>query len=666
MMRSTSDVAPPPAAFIHSPEPRAQRLPLIPMVLTGVLAAFLFMPVVRAHPTLRWTMLGASGGLLAWELLLWALASRRGRAFRSEFAAIPSHYVQACVQACIMAYWAWHASEVHAEIPLFVTQLIYLYCLEALITWSRGRVWRVGFGPVPIVLSTNLLLWFKHDYYYLQFAMLTLGALGKQFLTWNRVVDGVARRTHIFNPSAFGQFLVALALIATGLTSELTWGERIAASFDAPSMLVVIFLGGLIVQSLFHVTLVTLAAVAVIAALNLAYTQATGVYYFININISASIFLGVHLLITDPATSPRTDLGRLIFGGLYGGAYFALFRVLDNAGVPVFWDKLLPVAILNLCVPMIERLTRTGALGWFDRTWHTLMAPRWRNAGAMACWIGLFGTMLATGFIEAPHPGNSIPFWKQALAENRPHAARGYLIATGAQAEGLGVASAHNELGLIAIEGSLPGFTKNDALAARHFAKASELGDIHGSMNVAVQFLFLRGLRSEQDVARALDHLERACGTHPDANICFLVGYAYETGRGRPLDPARAVTYYERCGVMNTFAARGLARLALTPGAGRQAYDLTEVAPALIQAASAGDDECHWYLAYMYDLGQGVPRDPGRSRLHLEQACKLGLERACQAMNLPRLPPFAKPVMLVPGWSSAYPVLAAGTRAPGS
>ena len=50
-------------------------------------------------------------------------------------------------------------------------------------------------------------------------------------------------------------------LIATGMTSELTWGERIAATFDAPRMLIVIFVGGLLVQSLFHVTLMTLAAV---------------------------------------------------------------------------------------------------------------------------------------------------------------------------------------------------------------------------------------------------------------------------------------------------------------------------------------------------------------------------------------------------------------------
>lgn len=634
-----------------------QRFPAIPLALAGALLAFILVPPVRDNPRLIWSFIGVAGAIAAWSLLLWWLG--RGRAFAVVFNPVRAHYVQASVQAAILVYWGWYARGVYDEAPLIVAQFAFVYALEALVTWSRGKTWRLGFGPLPIVLSTNLLLWFKHDYYAFQFLMLAAGLLGKQFITWER--DG--KRTHVFNPSAFGQFLVAMVLIITGTTRDYTWGDRIAASFDVPHMLVVIFIGGLFVQYLFHVTLMTLAAAAVLVGLNLIYTEVTGVYYFINTNIAATIFLGLHLLVTDPATSPRTNLGRLIFGGLYGLAYFALFRVLEELNVPLFWDKLLPVPILNLCVPLIDRFSRAGLVGRFNRLWQDTLRPSRMNLIHMACWAGLFGALWGTRYIEAPHPGNSIPFWKKAAAEGKTRAARGMLITAGVQAE-LGSADAENEIGLIFLEGSVPGIKPNPARAARHFAQACAMGSVHGCANVAGQFLFDGGMRTVEDVERALIGLEQACGSYPDSNICFRVGYSYETGftyahdpdrRGRPKDLARAIVFYERCGPGNLFASKGLARIALTPGA--PAYDLATVAPQLIRAAVAGDAEACWYLAYMHAAGNGVPADPGKTRDYLARACSAGLKRACDALNQPALPPFARPVLTVPPWSTAFPMM---------
>src|SRR5690606_15434151 len=130
-----------------------------------------------------------------WSVILAVVGRRRGQEFKFEYVPVRSHWVQACVQFGIMLYWGWFWRDVYAEMPLMLAQLVYFYALDALLAWSRGRVWRVGFGPMPIVISTNLLLWFRHDVYFLQFAMLTTGALAKQFITWER--DG--RRTHIFN-----------------------------------------------------------------------------------------------------------------------------------------------------------------------------------------------------------------------------------------------------------------------------------------------------------------------------------------------------------------------------------------------------------------------------------------------------------------------------------
>lgn len=621
---------------------------LLPLALALLLIGYVFLPAVQANVRLTWTFAGVGSALVAWQLIVLMLARTGRLGLGVEFVPVKSHWVQACVQFGILAYWGWYAPMVYAEAPLILAQVLFLYAFEGLVTWSRGRVWRLGFGPLPIIFSTNLLLWFKDDWFVFQFLMIALGALGKQFVTWTR--DG--RRGHIFNPSAFGQFLVAVVLISTGTTNDLTWGREIATTFETPHMLLVIFLGGLIVQYLFHVTLMTLAAVSALCLLNLVYTGMYDTYFFVNINIAAPIFLGVHLLVTDPSTSPRTNLGRIGFGALYGLAYGALFRILDLMEVPLFWDKLLPVPILNLCVPLFDRLARWGPIGALNRAWEGVLSAGRMNLVHMGCWIALFGTMFGTGFIEAPHPGNSIPFWNQALADGKPHAGHSLVMAVGAQAEGGRSAAAFNELGLICIDGRVPAVRTDPAKAAHYFARAAELGSRSGNQNVAIQFLFQRSHISDAVVQRALDRLEKSCDEELDPLACYLIGTAYETGRGRPKDLARAVQCYARFGRGNLYAAKGLARIGLM-GEGLP-LELLRVAGLLNRASAAGDAESSWYLAYMHYNGAGVPRDEILARQFMERACEQKSADACRILALPQFPPFTKPIMQVPGWQTDF------------
>ena len=516
-----------------------RRFPLLPAALAVVLAAFVLLPPVRGQPRLVATFLGVAGTLLAWSLLLWAVNVRRQRIVRLEVSVARAHWVQACAQACILAYWGWYVPEVYAQLPLVLAQVLFLYAFDALLTWSRGRTWRLGFGPLPIIFSTNLLLWFRADWYFLQFAMVATGALGKQFVQWRR--EG--RRTHIFNPSTFGQFLFAIVLIATGTTEKLTWGKEIAAWFDTPThIFTLLFLVGLVVQGLFAVTLVTVSAVAMLVVLNVSYTQATGVYYFLSSNLGAAIFLGVHLLITDPATSPRTNAGRVIFGALYGALYFVFYRVLDDLGVPLFWDKLLPVPFLNLCVPLIDRVARHGLVGRFNRWWETAFRPARANLVHMGCWAALFGTMLATGYVEAPHPGASIVFWKRAWDEGKPLADRNLKKLVLSEAS-LGSGPAYNLLGMMYTEGKL--LPQNPAAAAQCFARACDLGDPQGCMNVAVRFLSDPTSVPQAVAAQSLSRIEPLCRFTNDGQSCFLIGLAYERGLLYPQDRERALQLYE-------------------------------------------------------------------------------------------------------------------------
>ena len=268
----------------------------LPFFLTLCLMLFLLDPEIYVNIQLRWSFWGVSLSLLIWQLWLLYRSAAVGRSLEIQIRITRAHYVQAMVQLCIYLYWGWYWRSVYDQATLILAQLVFAYVFDMLLCWSRRSQWILGFGQFPIVLSTNLFLWFKDDWFIWQFAMIAVGQLGKEFFRWTK--DG--RVTHIFNPSGFSLTVFSIGLLATGNT-ELTWGREIAKTLLSPdSIYVVIFLLGLVVQYFFSVTLMTLAAVTALYLLNVIYTSATGVYYFIDINIPIAVFLGLHLLVTDP------------------------------------------------------------------------------------------------------------------------------------------------------------------------------------------------------------------------------------------------------------------------------------------------------------------------------------------------------------------------------
>lgn len=71
----------------------------------------------------------------------------------------------------------------------------------------------------------------------------------------------------------------------------------------------------------------------------LAYFGTFGTYYFVDAFVPAAVFLGRHLLFTDPSTSPRTELGRVLFGVLYCLGVVAPLGLLGWLGALTFYDK---------------------------------------------------------------------------------------------------------------------------------------------------------------------------------------------------------------------------------------------------------------------------------------------------------------------------------------
>src|SRR5262249_19108027 len=157
--------------------------------------------------------------------------------------------------------------EVYNSAGLIVAQLLFAYAFDILLAWTRRKTYTLGFGPFPVIFSINLFLWFKPDWFYLQFLMIAVGFAAKELITWDK--DG--RRTHIFNPSSFPLGLFSLVLLLTNSTS-ISWGQEIANTFERPPYIRPwIFLIGLPGQYLFGVTTMTMSSVLTVVLFNVVY-----------------------------------------------------------------------------------------------------------------------------------------------------------------------------------------------------------------------------------------------------------------------------------------------------------------------------------------------------------------------------------------------------------
>ena len=127
----------------------------------------------------------------------------------------------------------------------------------------------------------------------------------------------------------------------------------------------------------------------------------------------------MHLLFNDPSTSPRTELGRIIYGALYGLSVVGLYQLLGSAGMPTFYDKLLQVPFLNLSVKAIDRRCAVKCIRASIPQFGRSLLPRQRNLAYMSIWAVVFAAMSATQGVGDSHPGQWLPFWRQACEDGR-------------------------------------------------------------------------------------------------------------------------------------------------------------------------------------------------------------------------------------------------------
>ncbi len=391
----------------------------LPSLFSAALLACCLLSPVRHTPPLLWSISGTALLLFAWNAVLFTQTASTHRVLRLDIALRKQHYVQACAHSAILLYWGWYWRPVYDAAYLIAAQVLFAYAFDLLLTWSRGDVYTLGFGPLPVVFSTNLFLWFRQEWFFWQFVMLAIAFGAKALLRWRK--DG--RLTHIFNPSAFALTVMSLGLLIAGAT-DMTWGREIAVTqFYPPRMYLYLFAVSLPGQLLFGVTSMTLAAVTTTYLFSVVYFAVTGTYFFLDSYVPIAVFLGMHLLFTDPSTSPRSELGRLVFGAIYGLSVVGLYALLGALGLPAFYDKLLQVPLMNLSVQSIDRLARSAALQRVspELLWRRFTGVR-RNLAYVCVWGIAFGIMSATGGLSDSHPGQWLPFWQDACARARPQA----------------------------------------------------------------------------------------------------------------------------------------------------------------------------------------------------------------------------------------------------
>ncbi len=469
-----------------------------PIPFVAAVAAVCLLPAVRANGRLTWSIAGAAALLAVWHAGLWVRARRREAPPAVAVDVRAQHYVQACAQGAVLAYWGFHWREVYDAAPLLAAQVAFAYAFDLLLAWSRRGAVTLGFAPIPVVFSINLFLWFKPDWFAWQFLLIAGALAGRELIRWERG----GRRVHVFNPSSIALGAVSVGLLATGGTGA-TWGREIAATMaDAPHMYAVIVLASLPGQALFGVATMTLAAAVTLYGLGLGYFALTGTYWFVDAYIPVAVFLGMHLLITDPSTSPRSESGRLAFGAFYAASVFVLYALLGAAGAPAFYDKLLAVPLLNLAVRGIDRIARRpGGARDPSRPWDRAAsaprravarepAPRWglprleprlagraRNVAWAGVWIAVFLGMTSVQAIGDTHRGQWVTFWLAACADDRPHGCRHAARLTAAYCDA-GSGWACNEYGVLVQPALRP------ALAAELFVRACALGFTPGCANL--------------------------------------------------------------------------------------------------------------------------------------------------------------------------------------
>jgi TPR repeat protein len=565
--------------------------PLIVLALFGGFASFMLWERVQATAGLFWAFAVSTALFGFWLGWLFLRMKREGTELTIDFRPRLPHWIQMLIHGSIFVYWGLHWEGVFEHMPLIAAQVLFAYLMEMCLAWTQYRNFRLGFGPVPIVGSTNLFLWFKDPFFGAQFGMLAVSYLARQFIRWER--EG--QKIHIFNPSAIG-LAVAAAIVISGGWVHHTWGAEISITLGSgPYAFEQLFLAGALVMVFFDVALMTMSAAVSMVLIGLVYYQLTGVWFFVDTAIPIAVFLGMNLLLTDPVTSPHSEGGKVLFGVLYTTGVMGLYIVLREMERPAtggdpgltaaFFDKLLFVPILNVAAVLIERVGRK--LLPIERIIGSLQGYAKRGV-YLGIWVGAF-MIIRPQLVE--HPGASVAFWEQACTEEKPWACDNVRRLQYGPCEGGDGAACHN-LGVVYEFGE--GTQKDVELAAGFYSRACELKMGEGCSNLGA--LLMTDSERPDKAQEAMKLFTKACELNSGTG-CLRLGSMFMHAMGVPADPPKGRSLFEKGCTANSGQA------------------------------------CH-LLAQAELAGQGGAKAPKQAVEHLRKGCTLKFAPACDQLKI--------------------------------
>ncbi len=250
-----------------------------------------------------------------------------------------NHVIPALIQVVIYAYWLLYWPPLSHHLPVIGLQILFAYALDLSLSWARTRRWHLTFGPLPIVLSTNLFIQFHPAETAVHFLPIAI-AIASRYV-FRR--DG----RPMFNPSGLG--------LATLGAINLLWpalgDPDIAMEFALPPNMAELLLAlALVVQLRIPVVLISTGVALGIFAHNQFADFSTFMPSW------PPVLLVLVLLATDPSTCSRTNPGRLCSGFAFGLAMAVTGHYLTVSGLNDFYGKVLPLPFINALAPQFDRL----------------------------------------------------------------------------------------------------------------------------------------------------------------------------------------------------------------------------------------------------------------------------------------------------------------------
>ena len=272
---------------------------------------------------------------------------------------------------------------------------------------------------------------------------------------------------------------------------------------------------------------------------------------------------------------------------------------------PTFYDKLLQVPVLNLMIKAIDRVAMSRPLAWLNpERLGARLVPRMRSLAYVSLWIVVFGVMTLANGVGDYHPGHTVPFWEQACRDGRRNACRNLAALERRHCEG-GSGWACNELGVLGASGRAQTLPPDQL-----FQQACGLGFRIGCGNAAAMVSKSTAFRRDEPSLRDYPIvLREGKGVAADSTPFEILTRACRQG------------WAAGCGSLAAFYLQG---------GGPVPVDKSRAAVMWEQACADGHGRSCSNVGFMYNVGDGVPKDSTKALAYLKKSCDLGFASACR------------------------------------